>query len=52
MVIPVGMSIWFTLNNWSGKIKAMKLVACMQDAALSTLGDINTNSPPSYEDLH
>ena len=39
------------LNNWSGKIKAMKLIACMQDAALSTLGDINTNSPPSYEDL-
>ena len=35
----------------SGKIKAMKLIACMQDAALSTLWDINTNSPPSYEDL-
>lgn len=39
------------LNNWSGKIKAMKLIACMQDDALSTLGDINTHSPPSYEDL-
>jgi hypothetical protein len=39
------------LNNGSGKIKAMKRIACMQDAALSTLGDINTNSPPSYENL-
>ena len=35
----------------SVKIKAMNLIACMQDAAYSTLWDINTNSPPSYEDL-
>lgn len=39
------------LNNWSGRIKAMKLIACMQDNALSTIGDINTSCPPSFEEL-
>lgn len=40
-----------TLNQWSSKTKALQLIACMQEAALATIGDINTNNPPTYEDL-
>lgn len=39
------------LNNLSGRIKAMTLIACMQDNALSTIGDINTSCPSSFEEL-
>lgn len=39
------------LNGWSNEIKALQLIACMQGQALATLGDIDTNCPPRYENL-
>ena len=40
-----------SLNGWSNETKALKLIACMKDSALSTIGNINTNCPPSYHEL-
>ncbi|CAG2187306.1 unnamed protein product [Mytilus edulis] len=39
------------LNNWPDKIKVLKIISCMQGAALATVGHIDTNNPPSYNDL-
>jgi hypothetical protein len=33
------------LNQWTDEIKALKLISCMQDSALSTIGEIDTNKP-------
>ncbi|CAC5398213.1 unnamed protein product [Mytilus coruscus] len=39
------------LNGWSNEIKALKLISCMQNNELAAIGDINTNCPPSYNEL-
>lgn len=39
------------LNKWTNLTKTMKLIACLQDVALATLGDIDTENLPSYDDL-
>ncbi|CAC5407230.1 unnamed protein product [Mytilus coruscus] len=39
------------LNNWSEDIKVLKLITCMNDAALSTLADIEIDNIPTYSNL-
>lgn len=39
------------LNQWTDEIKALKLISCMQDSALSTIGEIDTNNIPHFEEL-
>ena len=39
------------INQWSEKVKALKLISCMQGAALAILGDIDVSNPPSYVEL-
>lgn len=39
------------LNQWTDEIKTLKLISCMQDSALSTLGEIDTNNIPHFEEL-
>jgi hypothetical protein len=39
------------LNQWSDEVKVLKLVSSMQGAALTTVGHINTDSPPTYSEL-
>ncbi|VDI48323.1 Hypothetical predicted protein [Mytilus galloprovincialis] len=36
------------LNNWSEDIKVLKLITCMNGAALSTLADIEIDNIPTY----
>ena len=39
------------LNQWTDEIKALKLISCMHDSALSALGEIDTNSMLYFEEL-
>jgi hypothetical protein len=39
------------LNQWTDEIKALKLISCMQDSALSTIGEIDTNNIPHFEEI-
>ncbi|CAC5407231.1 unnamed protein product [Mytilus coruscus] len=39
------------INNWSEDIKVLKLITCMNDAALSTLADIEIDNIPTYSNL-
>lgn len=39
------------LNQWSDEVKVLKLVSSMQGAALTTVGNINTESPTTYSEL-
>ncbi|CAC5391498.1 unnamed protein product [Mytilus coruscus] len=39
------------LNNWSEDIKVLKLIICMNGAALSTLAGIEIDNTPTYHNL-